>query len=539
MRTFGRVLAAFILMGLAALTLPSSGSASSEASDRAIALEQKRSVYRALTKEKDTDAMATTASFVPSSIDCRFDPPDKPNINLDCDSPIAPHNEPDIEVDPEDAANMIASSNDYESCCDGFYTTLDAGDSWIVGDMSIEDENRIGSDPVTVFDPVTDTAIHSSLNFVCRQVCGDGDLVVSLSTDDGVHWGEPVVVAGGIGKDDSAFQVFHDKEWIVTDTDPQSPFYGRTYLTWTAFVSRFGVYQESPILESHSDDGGRTWSEPQEISGFHPTCTFQETGRPRECDEDQFSVPTVAPDGSVYVAFENFQHEAAWEPGELFETQYMVVRSFDGGETWSAPVHVADLEDGTEDYPVNVDGRQTLTGFQARVNSAGNVTADPNTGRLYLVFSDNRNGRYDNPGRPVTNTDVFLSTSTDGVTWTRPKAVTLKETDQWFPWVDVDPTTGKIGVLYHDRRNFNLYDTTLAEGTPGALTFTRINTRPSHPRNSEFFQAGIPSCPECATFFGDYINIDYDRNGVAQMVWTDMRRFIETGYGENIFYASH
>ena len=59
---------------------------------------------------------------------------------------------------------------------------------------------------------------------------------------------------------------------------------------------------------------------------------------------------------------------------------------------WTAPRKIIGLEDGSRDYPFNVDGRQTLTGLQVRVNSAGNVVADPRTGTLYLVFADNRAG---------------------------------------------------------------------------------------------------------------------------------------------------
>ncbi|HET7270136.1 MAG TPA: hypothetical protein VFI90_03535, partial [Rubrobacter sp.] len=38
------------------------------------------------------------------------------NIKLDCDE-IFPNNEPDVEVDPTDPLHMIASSNDYGTCC--------------------------------------------------------------------------------------------------------------------------------------------------------------------------------------------------------------------------------------------------------------------------------------------------------------------------------------------------------------------------------------------------------------------------------------
>src|SRR5947207_13032698 len=44
------------------------------------------------------------------------------NVNLDCDDPF-PNNEPNIVVDPTDPLHMVASSNDYGSCCDQYYTT--------------------------------------------------------------------------------------------------------------------------------------------------------------------------------------------------------------------------------------------------------------------------------------------------------------------------------------------------------------------------------------------------------------------------------
>ena len=209
----------------------------------------------------------------------------------------------------------------------------------------------------------------------------------------------------------------------------------------------------------------------------------------------------------------------------MFDDQYLLVKSTDGGATWSNPTFVVGLEDGSRDYPINVNGRQTLTGYQVRVNSAGNIVASPRageTGKLYLVFSDNRNGTHD-VANPVTNTDVFLMTSTNGgASWSGPAAVDASPTDQWFPWVDVNPTNGTAGVLYHDRvaADPSLYQTALRE-LPGAKTI--VSTAPSHPTRSRFFQAGAPGCETCATFHGDYNNISYGSNGTAHMAWTDMR----------------
>jgi hypothetical protein len=476
-------------------------------------------------------------SKTPSKFECKASGDPAANVRLDCDG-LTPNNEPHITVDPSDPNHMVASSNDYESCCDEWYTTFNGGATWQTGDISVEapgKKRRTGSDPVTTFDVKHGVVIHSSLNFQ-NDGC-DGDVVVSISRDGGIHWNTVVEVADGGGPTSCELNgLFNDKEWITTDNNPASPFYGRTYLTWTAFLTVDGVTTESPIWEAHSDDGGSSWTAPHEISGSSAAlCTFQAEGAAGRCDEDQFSVPTVSPDGTVYVSFINDQNMALWEHGELFDDQYLVVRSTDGGQTWSAPAMIASLEDGSRDFPLNVDDRQTLTNYQVRSPITGNIVADPTqNGRLYFAFYDNRNGVHD-VDEPVTNTDVFLTTSTNGgSTWSAPARVNAADSgagnDQWFPSVDVDPSSGTVGVVYNDRSYDPTHDThgaTLSESPAGGTSFSsqQVSTAASHPRQSVFFDAGEDAvgCETCATFNGDYISIAYGSNGAANVTWTDMR----------------
>jgi hypothetical protein len=484
------------------------------------------------------------------------------NLKLDCDS-IFPNNEPNIAVDPTDPDHMVGSSNDYDQCCDAFYTTFNGGKTWYVGDMSVESpgqNKRTGSDPVTTFDRKNGTVIHSSLNFL-NNGC-DGDVVVSVSDDGGKKWNTVVEVMSGGGCDNP----FNDKEWITTDNNPASPHYGTTYLTWTAFfgesreeeegdgagpAGQVEPLPEAPIYEAHSTDGGYTWSAPQEISGVNPAlCTREVAERAGACNDDQFSVPSVAPDGTVYVTYINAQNEALYEAPDELDDQYLMVKSSDGGATWSSPEFVVGLEDGEDDYPINVDGRQTLTNYQLRAPHTQGFVADPtHNGRLYLVFSDNRNGMHDVPN-PQTETDVFVMVKPSAAgAWTGPFNVNSPDTgqignDQWFPWVDVNPTNGEIGVVYHDRRytsSFNRYGTTFATSPAGGLAFTehRASTVLSHPRQSVFFRAFAPGCKPCTRFHGDYIGVAYGSDGAANLVWTDMRDFFEPagGYLQFIYYA--
>jgi hypothetical protein len=509
-------------------------------------------------------AAASQPGDSPSQNECRVHGKGLANVNLDCDG-IFPNNEPQIAVDPTDPGHMVASSNDYESCCDQWYTTFNGGNSWITGDISVEApgrNRRTGSDPVTSFDSKHNTVIHSSLNYLNSGNCAnpndvaDGDVVVSISQDGGRHWNHVVQVANGGGPSSCESDgIFNDKEWVTTDNNPDSPHYGTTYLTWTAFFSggREGgdgggdkgdpaaapaIGQpgpQSPIYEAHSTDGGFTWSDPQEISGSNAAlCTLVVANRQGACNDNQFSVPTVAPDGTVYAAFQNDQNEALWDSGEQFDDQYLMVSSSNGGQDWSSPEFVTGVEDGSRDYPRNADGRQTLTRQQMRVNSAGNIVADPtHNGRLYLVFSDNRNGNHDS-ANPSTQIDVFLMVKPSAASaWVGPLNVNTPDigqigNDQWFPWVDVNPTNGTVGILYNDRQYSNRlqrYDATLATSPPGGATFTehRVSTESSHSRNSVFFRARVPFCLDCTRFHGDYINITYGSDGKANLVWTDMR----------------
>jgi hypothetical protein len=376
-----------------------------------------------------------------------------PSQIIDCDS-ILPNNEPDIELKARDAGMIVASSNDYDSCCDAFNTSTDAGVTWANGNMSRLDPQRTGSDPVTVYDKKHDVWLHTSLNYVFINGQGgklcDGDVVVSPSKD-GLTWDRPTIIADGVGCDTRKAEGFNDKEWIAVDNNQSSPFYGRVYVTWTMFNSVDGAYQNSPIMESHSSDGGATWSTPNEISGSNANCTFQAAGPAFQCDENQFSVPVVMPNGNIAVAFENDQNESIWSGPNEFDSQYLVVRSANGGGTWSAPVMAAALVDGASDYPIDVRGRQTLTGYQLRVNSAGNIAVS-STGKLAIVFADNRAGT-----AGATNTNVYAVFSTDsGATWSpTPVGVDTSSGDQWFPWADFDPTTGKLGVVYNSRNQSN------------------------------------------------------------------------------------
>jgi hypothetical protein len=99
-------------------------------------------------------------------------------------------------------------------------------------------------------------------------------------------------------------------------------------------------------------------------------------------------------------------------------------------------------------------------------------------------------------------------------------------------------------VVFYDRSygSPDLFDVTLATGLPGAFTLKRITTSSSHLDKNLWIPARIPRCQRCVTFIGDYIGLAYGSDGVANIVWTDVRNKVNvphsgSGYNENEYFA--
>ncbi len=454
------------------------------------------------------------------------------NMLLDCDGEV-PHNETTIAVDPGDAQHAVGGYHSYQLHFLGatvvshvvgtVSATFDGGASW-----------RQVTPPITPYQFTGDPALAFGTggrlwfgNIADHEGPGGNytspSVVVATSDDGGLTWSNPVTVAAGKGAQAAGatgVDIFQDKQFIAADGFAEtSLFAGRAHVTWTSFQeaasAAFFKYFRSPIQTSHSDDG-RAWSAPQEISGFGAFCTATISGRPQECDLNQDSYPTVAPNGRVYVSFENFNTPA--------ENQLLVVRSDDGGASFSAPSRVATVFD--VNYPQNSDGRDTLTGCQLRVSSVANSAADPSDpagNTVYVVWSDNRNGT-----DKATNTDVFLARSTDGgATWKR-YPVDTSANDQFYPWVAVG-ADGRVDVGYMDRfgtgQDRCLYGFTLtrlafdAAGNAVQVSRQLVSTAPSVADRSRWFGQNT-------RFVGDYNGVAVGPDASTWSLWTDMRGVI-------------
>ena len=472
------------------------------------------------------------------------------NVNTDTDL-SAPHNETTIAVNPTNPLNIIASANDYqltlssggtvkETIFSRAHVTFDGGQTWTTYPINDKNYSATG-DPAVAFD-ASGTAYLSTLGFLFSQgrfCCTNPDILVAHSTDGGKTWSTPERVASGTGTFSSP-GIFNDKEYVTAWGS------GNAIVTWTVFNDgKGGITINNPIFDAVTHDGGKTWTTGTEISGSAPFCIGAQGGT--ACDQDQFSVPTVASDGSIRVAFESLANSTTGRD------QYLVVKvDPTTGQRIAGPYQVAQLIDGFTDYPIDAEGRQTYQDSQFRTNSAGNITSDPtNPSHLAVVWSDMRNSTLPAPSDPYlakTNSDIIVSQSfNSGLTWSTPTVLPASG-DQFMPWGAYD-ARGKLHIGYFDRSydsaNHKFGYTLASETTAGSLnfTFTQVTTTLSDPTQGDRWFSGTTvnsNFPHPSSFIGDYSGINVGANGVV-LLWTDMRNNVcfttRCGAGEDAFFA--
>ena len=410
-------------------------------------------------------AMAGTLAGMPAQ-----DLPKAPGAKVTALTPTPGYfTEPAITVNPLDPQQVVAVFQDNAHAA----YSRDGGLTWDVA-QGVEPPNyRVSGDVSTSFDNHGRAFICymafdklGTFNYWAHNASRNG-LFVRRSLDGGRTWEanhNPIIkheTAPGIP--------WEDKPYLVADTT-KSRYAGNLYVGWTRWT-----LTDSEILLSRSIDDGLTWSKPIEIDS-HP-------GLPRDDNgAAEGFAGTVAADGTLYAVWSQDDH-------------IMMTSSKDGGKTFARTRAI--LHPAPTMFAI-----QTLE----RANGFPQIAVDPRSGRLYVTWSDYRNG----------DLDVFCATSTGaGKTWSPAARVNNDSVhngaDQFFQWLAVDPQDGSANVLFYDRRGDprnRQQIVVLARSTDGGRSFT------NYAWTDEPFEASSDA------FFGDYTGITA-YGGRVYGVWTE------------------
>jgi hypothetical protein len=379
-----------------------------------------------------------------------------------------PFTEPGIAINPNNSQQVVAV---YQDNAHASYS-LNAGHTWHAAESVAPQNYRVSGDVSTTFDNQGHAFICyiafdklGTFNYWGHNASRNG-IFVRRSLDGGKTWEANHVAVSEYATNPGI--PFEDKPYIVADTT-KSRYAGNLYVGWTRWT-----LTDSEMLISRSTDDGQTWSKPIEIDR-HP-------GLPRDDNgAAEGFAGAVGPDGRVY---------AVWSQSD----DIMLTTSRDGGKTFSrarSVIHTAPIM-------FAVDTLERANGFPQ-------IAIDPKSRRLYVTWTDYRNG----------DLDVFCSTSSDGgKKWSAPVRVNNDPVhdgaDQFFQWLAVDPIDGAANVIFYDRRGDprNRKQTvTLARSSDGGASFQ------NYAWTTEPFEAG-------EVFFGDYSGIAAF-GGRVYGVWTE------------------
>lgn len=376
--------------------------------------------------------------------------------------------EPSIAVNPLNSQQVVGVFQDNAHSA----YSQDAGRTWHVAEGVDPKNYKVSGDVSAAFDNQGHAFICyiafdklGTFNYWANGATRNG-IFVRRSLDGGKTWeADHLPVAE---HPTSPGIPFEDKPYIVAD-NTKSRYAGNLYIGWTRWR-----LTDSQIVLSRSTDDGKTWSEPIEIDA-HPGLPRDDNGAAEGFDG------VVAPDGTLY---------AIWSQDD----DIMLTSSRDGGRSFSRArsiIHTAPIM-----FAIN-----TLE----RANGFPQIGIDPQSKRLYVTWSDYRNG----------DLDVFMSSSDDGGRrWTTPARVNNDPihngAEQFFQWLAVDPTDGSINVIFYDRRGD-------PENRKQIVVVAR-STNAGH-SFSNYAWTDVPF-EASGVFFGDYIGLAAFGGRVYGM-WTE------------------
>ncbi len=460
--------------------------------------------------------------------------------------------EPHIAVDPLDPEHLVVGVIDYNAPGVVSYVSIDGGASWDgpFQQRYIESDLGSGGDPVVAFDRNGRVYMASiSIGFEAFKIRGNpleeivSSIAISASDDGGYIWGKTVSSARSkvvlnISAADQTGVIgtialgFLDKPWMSIGPDTNDPSKDAIYLSYTHFVQRYSVIS---VL------------------------------------------------GGGIIAFQN----------PVVDTTIELVKSVDGGKTWSSPVKVSptvtQVLGANRESEQFADTSRVVQGSQpavtpdgavyvgwidstddeafrgiaqiwvAKSTDGGRTFSKPTKASEFLepdfssrtAFFRSWGGAFPKvaaggngnvsiiyiakpPSKPTDDGDVYYIRSNDGgKTWSQQVRVNDDETVayQTMPAVSVDPN-GAVHAMwgdFRDDKSEKRFNIYHSKSEDGGKTWSENIRVTDFPTNANL------AFPQ-GQFIGDYFGITSTKNDVY-MVWADGRLGEFGGANQKIAFA--
>lgn len=322
-------------------------------------------------------------------------------------------------------------------------------------------------------------------------------------------WLDPVILS----KQSSA--TFADKEQLWADNAESSPFFGNVYVCYNKFQGSGAA----PAVVATSTDGGDTWVNKQ-VSPAHNVS-------PSMWGQSGCTVRTDS-DGVVYVFYEQFQNPEVFFPPK---GSHFMVKSFDGGTTWTRPSLIQTITDPC--YALQFDGGINRCVQDGIAGARNDLAASPNisiangaptgahaTNEIVLNWAG-----FD--GDAVEH--VFVRTSIDGGdTWSRKVAVERAGDRGMYTAPAFSPDGGDIYLVYNAFTTPYRDDTTSPRGLVGVVLHANVGANGVPGAWTELHRGAVGDPRASAQnnivmeFLGDYVYAAAT-NSYAVAVWNDVR----------------
>ncbi len=329
-------------------------------------------------------------------------------------------NEPSIAINPKNTNELVAGSN-----IDNYYYSTDGGFTW--NENILTSTYGVWGDPAIVCDTT------GSFYFFHLSNPQSGNWIDRIVSQRTATPGGTWTNGGFTGLNGTKAQ---DKHWVTIDRKTNV-----IYMTWTEFDDYGSALptDSSRILFSKSADQGQTWTPALKINQVSGDCL----------DEDntvEGAVPALGPNGEVYVSWAGplgIVFDRSTDGGATWLAQDIPVTTIPGGWDFAIPgiyranglpitscdtsggpnngaiyINWSDQRNGINNTDVwlvkSTDGGNTWT-QPTKVNDDATqrqqfftwMTIDQTNGNLWFVFYDRRNYN-DN------RTDVYMARSIDG-----------------------------------------------------------------------------------------------------------------------------